>query len=216
MSRRKKPKDERPVFTTERIPLPEPEAPTTERIDVSRELSSRRLGMWLFLASLAMLFAAAVVGFLVVRLRAAEWPPPGSPELPDGLWLSTAILLVLSLLMVAAERAARAGAGERLWRTLSGALALAVAFLGSQVANWMRMAASYDATQQSLFIFGFYVLTVLHALHVVGGLVPLVLVVVRARGGRYNSANTEGVHLVAMYWHFLFLTWIAIFAVLSF
>jgi cytochrome c oxidase subunit 3 len=216
MSRRKRPKDERPVFTTDRIPLPAPEAPTTERIDVSRELSSRRLGMWLFLASLGMLFAAALVGFLVVRLRAAEWPPPGSPELPAGLWLSTAILAVQSLVLVVAERAARSGANERLWRMLGGSLVLAVAFLGSQVANWMRMAATYDAAQQSLFTFGFYLLTVLHALHVVGGLVPLVLVVYRARGGRYTPDDYEGVHLVAMYWHFLALAWVAILAVLSF
>jgi heme/copper-type cytochrome/quinol oxidase subunit 3 len=46
--------------------------------------------MGLFLASLGVLFAAAIVGYLVVRLKAEHWPPPGMPRLPAGMWLATA------------------------------------------------------------------------------------------------------------------------------
>jgi cytochrome c oxidase subunit 3 len=93
---------------------------------------------------------------------------------------------------------------------------LAVAFLASQLGCWMRMAADNVFPQQNLLVWGFYTLTFLHAAHVVAGLVPLILVTVRAHRGRYTAAHHEGVHLVAMYWHFLLVTWIAILAVLAF
>lgn len=187
----------------------------TERIPTQSSPSSvRHMGMWLFLVSLGILFGATLVGFLVIRLRASEWPPPGSPTLPSGLWVSTALLVVLSFALVLGERAVRTGREAVLDRWLSVSALLSVAFLGAQVSNWMRMAAGDVLPTQSLFVWFFYALTILHAAHVIFGLVPLVLVTVRARSGRYTADDFEGVHLVAMYWHFLLVTWIAIMVVL--
>ena len=176
----------------------------------------RRMGMWLLLASLGMLFAASLVGFLVLRMRAEQWPPPGTPPLPGGLWVSTGLLIVLSLALVMAARAARAGQTFALNRMLGVSVLLAVAFLGAQISNWMRMAAHSVLPDQSLFVWFFYLLTILHAAHVLFGLAPLVLVAVRARRGRYTADDHETIHLVGMYWHFLLVTWVAIMAVLSF
>ena len=175
-----------------------------------------RLGTWLLIASLGMLFAAALVGYLIVRMRAPEWPPPGSPPIPGGVWASTAILAALSALLVAAERAIRSGRAETLVRMLTGSDLLALAFLASQLGCWMQLAADSVLPQQSLLVWGFYTLTFLHALHVVAGIVPLVLVTIRAHRGRYTAADHDGVHFVGMYWHFLFVTWVAILTVLAF
>jgi len=177
-------------------------------------VSHRRFGMRLFLLSLSILFAACLVGILVIRLRADQWPPPGSPELPGGLWTSTAILAVLSALLVAAVRAARAGRSAETSRLLAASTALGVAFLASQTANWVRMASEGDDLQKTMLAFVFWMLTVLHGLHVLGGLIPLSITTVRAAQGRYLG-NCEPVELVADYWHFLGITWVAIFAVLA-
>jgi cytochrome c oxidase subunit 3 len=174
----------------------------------------RRMGMWLLLASLGMLFGASLVGFLVLRMRAEQWPPPGSPALPGGLWVSTGLLIVLSLALVMAVRATGAGRLSVLNRMLGVSVLLAVAFLVAQVSNWVRMAASNVLPDQSLFVWFFYLLTILHAAHVLFGLVPLVFVAVRARAGRYTLENHETIHLVGMYWHFLLVTWVAIIVVL--
>ena len=176
----------------------------------------RRLGMWLLLASLGMLFGASLVGFLVLRLRAEQWPPQGTPPLPGGLWVSTGLLIVLSLALVMAERAARAGRLPGLNRMLGVSVLLTVAFLAAQISNWMRMASHSVLPDQSLFVWFFYLLTILHSAHVFFGLVPLVLVTFRARAGRYTADNHETIHLVGMYWHFLLVTWVAILIVLSF
>jgi len=204
---------------TERIPTRPIKPLVTERIRISdpRPPSSfGRMGMWLFLAALAMLFGAMLVGYLVIRSRAPEWPPPGSPALPAGLWISTALLVIQSVLLALGERSIRTGQIDRGARILGAAMLVGIAFLANQVANWMGMASASVLPEGSLLVWGFYVLTFLHAAHVLAGLVPMILVAVRARHGRYTSTDREGVHLVGMYSHFLLATWIVIMAVLSF
>jgi cytochrome c oxidase subunit 3 len=176
--------------------------------------SFRRMGMWLLLASLGMLFGASLVGFLILRARADQWPPSGTPPMPGGLWISTALLVVLSFVLVRAGRAAREGRRPVLLRMLSISVLLALAFLVAQISNWMRMAAFSVLPNENLLVWFFYALTILHAAHVLFGLIPLLLVTVRARRGRYTVDEHESVHLVGMYWHFLLVTWIAILVVL--
>ena len=173
----------------------------------------RRMGMWLLLASLGMLFGASLVGFLVLRMRAEQWPPPGTPPLPGGLWVSTGLLIILSLARVMAVRAARSGRLPTLKRMLGVSVLLAGAFLAAQISNWVRMAANNVLPDQSLFVWFFYLLTILHAAHVLFGLVPMVVVTLRARAGRYTPEDHETIHLVGMYWHFLLITWVAIIIV---
>ena len=203
-------------YHTEKIPTGDLTAPPAELDQPSVPPASfRRMGMWLLLASLGMLFGAVLVGFLVLRSRAAEWPPAGAPPLPGGLWVSTALLVVLSFVLVRAGRSARAGRQATLNRMLSISVLLAVAFLVAQVSNWMRMAAFSILPNENLLVWFFYLLTILHAAHVLFGLVPLLLITVRARRGRYTVEEHESVHLVGMYWHFLLVTWIAIMATLT-
>jgi len=173
-----------------------------------------RLGMRLFLASLGMLFGAGLLGHLVIRLRQPTWPPEGAPALPAGLWVSTALLVVTSVAVWRAERAARDDRprGVRGWLLVT--LLLGFGFLAMQVVNWRTMAVAVEVSGQDLFTFTYWMLTVLHGLHVVGGLVPLVVASVRAGTGRYGSLNTVPIHNIAVYWHFLGVTWAAILAVL--
>ena len=98
-------RSERSAYRTEKIPTASGSTPTTERIRVEGGASSvGRMGMWLLIASLGVLFAAAIVGYLIIRFRAPEWPPPGSPAFPFGIWIGTGLLVVLSALLVRAKR----------------------------------------------------------------------------------------------------------------
>jgi cytochrome c oxidase subunit 3 len=203
---------------TERIPTRPKKPLVTERIRISGpQSSSGRLGMWLLLAALAMLFGAVIVGYLVIRSRAPEWPPPGSPALPlAGLWISTALLVIQSILLASGERSIRAGRPGSGARMLAAGTLVGIAFIGNQTATWMRLAADNVLPDQSLIIWGLYVLSFLHAVHVLAGIVPMILISLRAHRGRYTTADSEEVHLVGMYSHFLLVTWIVIMAVLIF
>lgn len=195
-----------PGFDSE--PLPPPRRTGSEPAD---GISPRRFAMRIFITSLAILFTAGLAGFVIIRLRADAWPPPGSPELPGGLWISSGLLIVLSAVLVAAVARARARRVIETSRLLGVAAALGVAFLAAQTANWLRLDGTAERT---MLVFGFWMLTVLHGLHVLGGIPPLVVAAVRSRRGRYR-ADPEPVELVASYWHFLGITWFAIFAALS-
>jgi cytochrome c oxidase subunit 3 len=171
--------------------------------------------MTIFLISLSVLFAAAITGYLLVRLRAAQWVPAGVEPLPSGLWASTVLLLVSSATMHGAVLAIGRGKRNASTRLLQATMALGIAFLFLQAFNWWRMVALNNVlATRSLYAFTFYMLTGLHALHVIGGLIPLAVTAARARRGAYSWADFEGVRLMAMYWHFLGAVWLVLFVVL--
>ena len=172
-----------------------------------------RLGMKFFLLSLAVLFVASLVAVVVVRGRAAEWPPADAPALPRLLWLSTLLLVACSVAAHVAVTAIRGGSQKRLRRWLGVTAALGVAFLASQAVAWLSF---YDPERfgADLYGFTFFMLTGLHALHVLGGLVALGVGLWLARRGAFTWAQYDGVRNVALYWHFLDGVWLVLFAFL--
>jgi cytochrome c oxidase subunit 3 len=169
---------------------------------------------WL-IASLGMIFAASIVGTLWVRSHAKVWPPPGVPALPARLWISTLLIVASSAALEWAVRALRRNDAKRLRWGLALTLVLGLGFLSSQTVNWFLLAARAFVPTANLYAFTFYLLTCLHAAHVVGGVIPLSVVTVRAWGGRYSAASHAGVTFTAMYWHFLTVVWLVLFLVLA-
>jgi cytochrome c oxidase subunit 3 len=179
-----------------------------------------RFGLGLFLTSLAILFASTLVGFLVMRLQiglAGQWPE--LPPLPRVLWLSTLVIVASSgtiqYALVSIRRDRQAGLSIGLMATLG----LGTAFLVLQSIAWVQWIAPVaerwqDSNQWRFALTVFYIFTVLHAAHVVGGLIPMALVLARAIRANYVSARHAGVHMCAMYWHFLDAVWLVLFAVL--
>jgi heme/copper-type cytochrome/quinol oxidase subunit 3 len=172
-------------------------------------------GMLAFIASLAMIFAATILGVVVVRLEDdGTWPPVGLPGLPSVLAWSTIVLLVSSGTMWMATRAARVGDARRLARWMTATFALAIVFLALQGWAWWRLVeASVDLTDH-LYAWTVYVLTALHALHVLGGIGPMAVVTWNAIGHRYSVENHRGVTYVGLYWHFLDLAWLGLYGTL--
>ena len=172
------------------------------------------LGMWIFLATLTVLFLAAIVGYLVVRVKAVDWPPPGMPRLPAGLWLATVLLLAGSVTIHRALRFIRAGERTAAARWVGVTLALGLSFLAVQSWNWWGLIRLHLTAASNLYAFTFFMLTGLHAAHVVGGITLLAVVWRRARRGRYGSGHHPGITYAAMYWHFLDAIWLLLFAVM--
>lgn len=173
-----------------------------------------RFGMLTLLASLGVFFIAGLALYFTLRLTSPHWPQPGLLRLPAGLWLSTAVLLLSGLTMRRAVRGIRAGRLDMLQRAMAITTVLAAVFLLLQATNWYVMHRSGLAVVGNQYAALFYVLTALHALHVIGGLVPLALVTGRAYAGRYTARRYAGVRYCAMYWHFLGGVWLVLFTVL--
>lgn len=170
--------------------------------------------MLLFLASLAMGFGALFVAWFIMRGRAETWPPPGTPPLPHGLWLSTALILCSSGTMQWALSSVRRGRLSTLRWTMLATTLLAVGFVISQVANWGLAVAAEMPPGLNMFTVLFYLLTGLHALHIVGGLVPLSIVTAKTFAGAYTATHHAGVGYCAMYWHFVDAVWVLMFVLI--
>jgi cytochrome c oxidase subunit III len=174
-------------------------------------------GMTVLVISLSILFGASCVALLVTRSRASAWPPHGMPPLPSSLWISTVIILLASAAVQRARNAIRRGERERLKRFLRVTGVIGLLFLAVQTINWMEFYGAIRNIQFSGAYLGmFYVLTGLHAAHVIGGLIPLAVVLRRARQGVYSQVYHPGVTNLAIYWHFLDVVWILLFILIYF
>lgn len=172
------------------------------------------MGMKILLVSLSVLFAASMIGYGVVRSRNPHWVAPGTPAMPPGLWGSTALLLASSATVEAALRGVRRGRYREFRTMILLTALLGAAFLAAQGMNWAAMVNRQLVPTVNLYAWTYYVLTGLHAAHVVGGLIPLSVVTRRAFRGAYTREHHPGVQYCAMYWHFLDAVWLVLFTVM--
>lgn len=178
-----------------------------------------RIGLWIFLAVVTSFFALFIAAYAIrmspppqqgVVLR--DWRPVAEPSI---LWLNTALLVVSSLGMQFARVAIGQG---RVGRASSGMLAggvFAVAFLAGQLMAWRELqSAGYYAASNPANAF-FYVLTGLHGLHLLGGLVVLGRTGARmSRPGVSPGAVRLAIELCTVYWHYLLVVWLVLFGLL--
>lgn len=171
-------------------------------------------GFSLFLASLGVFFAGSLVSYLIVRLRADVWPPIDAPPLPEGLWVSTFVILLTSASIQWALHSIRNNKKNSLLYALYGTTGLGFLFLILQVLNWEALIHRELLMQDNLYAFTFYFLTGIHAIHVVGGIIPLIVTIIKAHQHLYTSYHYNGIYYCTMYWHFLDCVWIILFTTL--
>jgi cytochrome c oxidase subunit 3 len=155
----------------------------------------------------------SIFAFFTALVIAYYWrsrtPPFWDPiPLPNALWISTALILVSSATFEAARRLFRKGGYRIASRFLIITGCLGAAFLASQLTAWRSLVASGAFLSQNPHSSFFYLFTGLHALHLIGGIVVLLVVMFR------HAPRRELVEVVAYYWHFLGVLWIALFSVL--
>lgn len=177
-----------------------------------------RLGLRLFLVVVSTLFLLFLVAF-IARSQVADWQPLTEPLAPLAsawpLWFNTAALVAASIALQAARLAARRGlAGVAVGGFVLGGV-LGLAFLLGQLWVWQRFAAwGYGVAGNPANSF-FYLLTGLHGLHLVGGLVAWSRVLVRLLRRAPVSRLSASMELCAIYWHYLLALWLVLFALLT-
>lgn len=167
--------------------------------------------------SIVMLFGGLTSAY-VVRHDGGAW---FSINLPQQFWISSAIILFSSVTMILSQWAYgsdRKGYGNLF---MGVTLILGVLFSLFQWLGWKELVRNgiflSPADGQGALISGsfIYVLTGLHLLHLFGGLIALFITLIKGFMGKYSSANTHGVKLAAIYWHFLGGLWIYLFLFLT-
>lgn len=171
-----------------------------------------RLGLWVFIAVASALLTLFVSAYVMRMHMAHDWRPLPEPKL---LWLNTGVLVLSSLALHRAQRAARQGLMQEAWFDLRLGAMSALAFLVGQLLAWRQLVAEgylVSANPANAF---FYLLTAVHGLHLLGGLAALGGTALRAWRGRITAARLrQSIGLCALYWHFLLLVWLVLFALL--
>jgi cytochrome c oxidase subunit 3 len=173
-------------------------------------LPTAKLGLRVFLAVVAVLFMLLIVAY-GSRMEFEDWRP--SPEL-RLLWLNTAMLVMSSAAMQWARFAVRRGDIDGVWLGLLAGGVFAVAFLGGQILAWrqLNLLGAFDITNPAIGFF--FLITGLHGLHLLGGLVAWGRTTAKVWRG-YGAADMRlSVELCTVYWHFLLLVWLVLFGLL--
>jgi cytochrome c oxidase subunit III len=177
-----------------------------------RRLDNLRLALLFFMGAEVMFFAALVSALFVLRVGMAAWPPPLEPRLPLAVTtVNTLVLISSSVSMTAALRALRRGDGRRFLTMLSATAALGALFLVVQGYEWIRLIGFGLTLSSSVYGATFYSLIGLHALHVAGALVWLVVTTLLAARERFANGRITPVQACAMYWHFVVGLWPVLF-----
>jgi len=176
----------------------------------SSRVDAPTLGMLLFIASEIMLFGSFFTAYFFVRVvNDTAWPPEGFhlPVFVAGV--NTAILVTSSFTIHWALQSIKRGNRAGLQAGLVLTVALGLVFLLTQVREYSRIGfAPHDLSFGTIF----YGLTGLHGAHVFMGLCLLTMATIRAFRGHFTPTQHHGVELGGIYWHFVDVMWIVVYA----
>ncbi|MBD3896258.1 cytochrome c oxidase subunit 3 [Halomonas sp. ML-15] len=174
-------------------------------------VSAPRVGLGVFLAVATSLFALTISAYLMRHDMGHDWQPLAVPGL---LWWNSACLVLGSVALQTAWQGARRDDAQRLRLGLLVGGGFTIAFiLGQSLAWWQLQAAGHYLAANPANAF-FFLLTALHAVHLLGGLFAWSRSLFRLQQGAAPREVLPSIELCALYWHFLLVVWGILFALL--
>ncbi len=176
--------------------------------EVQQRRNASRMGLWLYIVSMTMMFMGLTSAFLVKKSEKGWYPI----ELPSMFYVSTAVILLSSLTLHLALGAARRNQIPRLQVLIGATLALGVVFLFTQLLAFSQLVGA------NVFLVGpgvsgsfVYILSGLHGVHILAGLIVLSVLLIQALRLRLGAERQFGLHLAATFWHALDVLWVYLF-----
>lgn len=185
----------------------------TSAVALVERPSPARVGAVVWLASELMFFAGLFAAYFTIRASVDEWPPEGVELEPVRAGLFTLLLVASSVTMQLGHHAAERGDLRRLQRWLGATVVLGSVFLANQGLEYAGNTFSISSHAYGSI---YYLMTGLHGLHVLGGLIAMGLLMIRASVDTDVEAQEPTVAVVSYYWHFVDVVWIGLFATLYF
>lgn len=174
-----------------------------------------RIGMWVSLASIAMLFTSLSSAYVVRSGVMNDWFPIAVPRVMFG---STALIILSSVSIEIARRKLKRSISASYSRYLLLTTVLGLAFIISQVVAWRQLAQQGIYLASNPYSSFFYLLTGAHAVHLAGGLLAIGLLWLRSRSQldepRLIARRQATADAVSIYWHFMDALWIYLFLLL--
>ncbi len=194
---------------------------------MGQQLEASTLGMWLFLVTEIMFFGGMFLIYVVYRYLYPEAWVLGSNHLDVAMGaLNTAVLICSSLTMALAVRSAQVGSRRGQIVNLILTIAFGFVFL---VVKYFEYAEKFEhnlvpgpnfdmtlpqASQQQLFFSIYFMMTGIHAIHMVIGIGLMLTILAMAWRGRFSADYYTPVEMSGLYWHFVDIVWIFLFPLL--
>lgn len=195
--------------------------------NLDQQFEASALGMWLFLVTEILFFGGLFAAYLVYRIAYPAAFQDASHHLDIVLGgTNTAILIGSSLTMAMAVYSAQVGDRSRQLLYLAGTMILGAAFLGIKAVEYSHKFHDHlvpgpdfqfsgrDPVHAQLFYSLYFVMTGLHAVHMIVGLGILGVLFWMAWRGRFTKAYHTPVEISGLYWHFVDIVWIFLFPLL--
>jgi cytochrome c oxidase subunit III len=169
-----------------------------------KRIHPHKFTLWVAMASIIMMFAGLTSAYIVKR-SAANWE---GIQTPNEFWYSTAVIIISSITIQLALRAFKQREmskyrGLMLASAVLGILFVVLQWLGFQ---WMwENGVTFKGAGQGQFL---YIIAGLHALHVIGGIIALIIIVSKAFFGKTKSYDPVPVEVASTYWHFVDILWV--------
>ncbi len=177
--------------------------------------SRYRVGMWVALAAILMMFTALTSAYIVRGGGASDWVPLAMPRI---LLFSTALIIVSSATLESARRKLREAAQAAYKRRLLITVVLGIGFLASQLFAWRQLIGQGIYVSSNPHSSFFYLLTATHGAHLLGGLLVLIYLTVRTHANSDSDVaeakRQAAADAAALYWHFMAVLWIYLFVLL--
>ena len=171
-----------------------------------------KFALWLFIVSIIMIFASLTSAF-IVKQGEGSWL---DYSLPSMFWFTTSVIIVSSVLLQWGYFAAKRNQFTRLTTLLAATTVLGLVFLVGQWLSWgqlVDMEVYFVGNPAGSFI---YVLTGLHAFHLISGIIFLIVVLISSIKHKVHSRNLVRMEMCTTYWHFLGALWVYLFLFLVF
>ncbi|MFQ3173180.1 MAG: cytochrome c oxidase subunit 3 [Flavobacterium sp.] len=177
---------------------------------------SYKLILLFAMVSMTMMFAGLTSAFVVSKSR-VDWLKDF--ELPTAFYYSTIVILGCSVTFHLAKKAIQKDNKSATTTFLFATLALGILFVILQFVGFGQIVENgyyFTGAESSITTTFLYIVTVVHLAHLAGGLISLLIIIYNHFKQKYNSTQTLGIELGAMYWHFLDFLWVYLFVFLYF
>ena len=181
-----------------------------------RSARSYKLLLWFAMISMIMMFAGLTSAYVVSKSR-ADWME--NFQMPTAFFISTALILLCSVAFVLAKKAIKKDDRNTTTLMLLVTLVAGIGFVYFQLDGFKTLAASGAfpvGGAGSITISFLYIIVIAHLAHLAGGVISLLIIIYNHFKQKYNSGQTLGIELGAMYWHFLDFLWLYLFLFLYF
>ena len=177
---------------------------STVAMEQRQKIHPHKFALWVGIGSILMMFAGLTSAYIVKRNQ-ANWL---TFDLPKAFWYSTGAIVLSSLTIYLASKAFKQREMLKYRQLVTVTFVLGVLFIILQVIGFQQLWAKGITLQANVSYSFLYVIVGLHAAHVIGGIIALLVLFSKAFSRKTRNYNNVPVELVSTYWHFVDILWI--------